>query len=960
MQPTAPERVMNPDRWKRIEELFDQAFELDAAARAALLASVDAELRKEVESLLASSSGARESLHHVVATETQAITNQAAAELIGTKIGTYTLREVLGEGGMGAVYLAERADDVPHRVAIKVLHRGLGPQATARFRDERRILADLDHPNIVKLLDGGQTMTGLPYLVMELVAGAPLVTYARELSVAARAALFIHVCNAVQYAHSRFVVHRDLKPTNVLVTTAGVPKLLDFGIAKILDADTPREAHTRTGMLLLTPEYASPEQVRGEPATVATDVYGLGAVLYELLADRAPLTPPSNAAELARFVSEIDPPRPSTVATSATRATLVGDLDNIVLKALHKDPAKRYASAADLADDLQRYLDGKPVRARTPTLRYRARKFVRRHRNALAIGAGIAAALSITVSVVTVVAMSHDAPARACHDDRAMRVWADRKAAIRATLLAKGGPLATDAWSSVERALDRYATQWGQMHESACLAPQSEALLDLRMRCLDTKLEELTALTKLLSTPDASLVDTASRAAQALGRLDACNDTAALQAPVPLPASPIERGRVVALRNELAHVNVLGYAGRYDAQLAALATLVPQAKALGYAPLVGDALAAQASALDRVAKFPEAVATMKEAGYASDAGGDRLGAARARAELVWLVGHQLGQPQQGLEYARDAEARIRGLGGNVLLEAKVAANEGQILEDTGKQQESNARGEKVLAMREAALGPDDVQTAIARVNTAVGFVRVGQVERAVPYFERALVTYRMQLGEHHPLYAHTLFNIADSERILGRYREGRAHAELAHKLILEALGPEHNLVASCDNILGLQDLAESRYADAEARFRNAIRLAEKLRGPEHMYVANYGIWLAQALRAQGDAKGAYEIGKRAKAIYDKLQDPGDADRALTEMALAQAMLGDRRAAASTLEAVLARDTAEASPDVVAEMKFALAQVVEDKARAKAFATEALRDGDAPLRGHANDFLKNLH
>ncbi len=364
--------------------------------------------------------------------DTTHITSGGGADASERRIGPYRLVRELGQGGMGTVFLAVRDDDVFHkRVAVKLLKRGMDTDAIVqRFRAERQILAGLDHPNIARLLDGGTTDDGLPYLVMEYVEGAPLIEYAdaRDLYVAARLDLFLQVCAAVQHAHQNLVIHRDLKPANVLVTADGVPKLLDFGIAKLLNPEMAGHtmAPTAPGLQLMTPEYASPEQVRGEVVTTATDVYSLGVLLYEFLTGRQPYRLTSRALpEIVRVVCEEAPVQPSlavtrpldaatardTATTTSPRSTritdshrlqrrLEGDLDNIVLKALSKEPTRRYASVDQFAEDVRRHLAGLPVLARPDTFGYRASKFVRRHRGAVA--AGVAVVLALVLGLVGV------------------------------------------------------------------------------------------------------------------------------------------------------------------------------------------------------------------------------------------------------------------------------------------------------------------------------------------------------------------------------------------------------------------------------------------------------------------------------------------------------------------------------------------------------------------------------
>ena len=350
------------------------------------------------------------------------------------RIGPYRLVNELGRGGMGTVYLAVRSDDsFQKRVALKVLKRGMDTDAIVRrFRNERQILASLDHPNISGLLDGGTTPDGLPYFAMEFVEGQPIDEYceARHLDTTARLQMFMKICSAVQYAHQNLIIHRDIKPANVLVTADGTPKLLDFGIAKLLNPDLGGQTYavTAEGAPLMTPEYASPEQVRGEVVTTATDVYSLGVLLYELLTGRRPYQLTSRTpAEIARVVCHSVPERPSTAVTRTGSGTinpeaittaaeasqmpagnperpkvrdpqrlrrrLAGDLDTIVLKALSKEPARRYASVDQFSEDIRRHLSGLPVTARKDTVGYRAAKFVGRNRTVVAAAALIVAAL---------------------------------------------------------------------------------------------------------------------------------------------------------------------------------------------------------------------------------------------------------------------------------------------------------------------------------------------------------------------------------------------------------------------------------------------------------------------------------------------------------------------------------------------------------------------------------------
>jgi tetratricopeptide (TPR) repeat protein len=392
---------MTSERWKQIETAFEQALDLGTQERSAFLEQAcngDEELRREVESLLDAHAEAGSFID-----DRSRFYNEF--EPIGPaglqSIGHYRIVRELGRGGMGAVYLAERSDEYRKRVAIKLIKRGMDTDALLhRFRNERQILAGFDHPNIARLFDGGTTEDGLPYFVMEYIEGLPIDEYCNKqaLSIPGRLKLFREVCAAVSYAHRHLVIHRDLKRSNILVTADGVPKLLDFGIAKILQSgDGAPTFATMTGLRLMTPEYASPEQVRGQSVTTATDVYSLGVILYELLTGQFPYRFASQTPrDIEHAITTTQPQKPSTATARSdgnskleTRNSkfLKGDLDNIVLMALRKEPERRYQSVEQFSEDIRRQLEARPIFARKDTAGYRAGKFVRRNKLALAAAA---------------------------------------------------------------------------------------------------------------------------------------------------------------------------------------------------------------------------------------------------------------------------------------------------------------------------------------------------------------------------------------------------------------------------------------------------------------------------------------------------------------------------------------------------------------------------------------------
>ena len=396
---------MNAERWQAIGELFEQALPLPVGQRTALLddaCGVDAELRHEVVSLLASHNAGGGFLQHRIEKALASFHDTSVAGTQPVRVGPYRLIRELGRGGMGTVFLAERDDDEYYaQVAVKLVRPGMDIDfILARFRRERQTLARLQHPNISRLLDGGTTENGLPYFVMEYIDGPWLTAFAadRRMPVDDRLRMFLDVCSAVDYAHRNFIIHRDLKPGNILVDPGGVPKLVDFGICKLLRAGAI--SATDSAAAPMTPDYASPEQMRGDAVTPLSDIYSLGAVLYELLTG----TCPRRYARLTRVaieqMSRAGIALPSTVAgDQAVARQLKGDLDSILMRALETEPERRYQGAAQLAEDLRRYLRHEPVHARPQTVRYRACKFARRHRGHVVAAAAVFVALSAGLAV---------------------------------------------------------------------------------------------------------------------------------------------------------------------------------------------------------------------------------------------------------------------------------------------------------------------------------------------------------------------------------------------------------------------------------------------------------------------------------------------------------------------------------------------------------------------------------
>jgi serine/threonine protein kinase len=410
------------DKWPQVEQIFLAVADLNAAERKTALEQMcqgDAALRADVESLLAADLAEGE-IHTAIRSEAASLVEGSSRA--GFHVGAYRLIREIGRGGMGTVYLAVRADDqYESEAAIKLVRPGFDTDfILRRFRRERQILASLQHPNIARLLDSGTTADQVPYLVMEYVKGVWITRYAAEhnLSVEDRLRLFLPVCSAVIYAHRAFIVHRDLKPANILVDGAGAPKLLDFGISKLLTSQQPESAETQ-GARMMTPDYASPEQIVGDPVTIASDVYSLGAVLYELLTGVKPHRidqPTPLALERAICLEATVPPSTAVRDSRMLARRLAGDLDNIVLRAMRKEPERRYPSAAQLAEDLKRHLEHRPVTARPDSSGYRVSKFIRRNRLAIALTGATAC---VSASIITVSAYEARASRRSVESELA-------------------------------------------------------------------------------------------------------------------------------------------------------------------------------------------------------------------------------------------------------------------------------------------------------------------------------------------------------------------------------------------------------------------------------------------------------------------------------------------------------------------------------------------------------------
>ena len=861
---------MTDDRFKRIEALFGEALEHPPAEREAFLqqAEPDNALRAEVSRLLLSleASGPYfEKLADDVAASGPLEVEALAREQI--RVGPYRTVRIIGHGGMGTVFLAERADgQFEQRVALKLIRLGMDTEAAVRrFLAERQIVARLDHPHIARLLDGGVSDDGRPYFVMEYVAGRPMVAYCDEhgLSIRERLELFLAVCSAVQYAHRHLVVHRDVKPANVLVTAEGEVKLLDFGIAKLVEGDDA--GLTRTRERVLTPAHAAPEQIRGEPITTAADVYALGVLLYELVAGRLPHEP-GNASPAAfeRAVLEDAPPRPSQLtipvdAASARasrpdrlRRILAGDLDTICLTALRKEPARRYGSVDHLAEDVRRHLAGLPIAARGDALGYRAAKFVRRHRTGVAV-----ATASLLLVVGFTIALGIQSVRLARERDKAQQV----------------AGLFVDLFE---------------------LADPSEARGETitAREVLDRGVERIE--TELVDQPEiqADLLEVIGRVYQNLGLY--ARATPILDEVLAARRSTLggERLEVAVAMSDLGEL--LRLAGQYDAAERTLRD------ALALELRIGEGRsAAAARTRNHLGKVLYASGQLAEAEQISrDAAGiSRLELGATHQEVaeslntMAAVRFAAGDDAAAEPLFRDAlEIRRARLGRDHPLVAASLNNLAALLGRRGDQAAAEAAYREALDVYRTLFGEDHPRIATTLNNLALTFLAREDHASAEPLLRQSLDMRRRLLDPAHPDIAQSASNLGLLLQREGRLEESERLYREAMDIRRTAVGEAHPLYAQSLHNLGLLYQARGDHAEAQSLLDRSLELLRQALGPEHALVATNLHSLASLAEARGDRTRAATLYRQALEIRTTLFPPDHPDRQETSRAIAA--LGD--------------------------------------------------------------------
>jgi serine/threonine-protein kinase len=855
------------EQWRRIEALFHEALDLEPARRAAFLdlqCPNDVGVRKEVEELLASSAKATLLLAQPIEGVAQELLN--FDELLGKQIGQYKLVRLLGEGGMGRVYLAERADrQYQGRAAVKVMRAFLGSRSPmlTRFRFERQILANLQHPNIASLLDGGITPEGLPYLVMEYVDGITIDEYCRKhnLSIDERLRLFGKVSKAVEYAHHHLVVHRDIKPVNILVDEDGEPKLLDFGIAKLLE-ESPGSGpliRTRATECLMTPEYASPEQVRGEPVSTSTDVYGLGVLLYELLTGRRAFHFETNSPlEIARVICDEEPVPPSTAAQSdslgrSDRKKFERDLDNIVLMAMRKEPAERYSSVASLSADIQAYLNGYPIQARQHNWAYRSSKFIRRH--TLGFSAAVTAAFIL-------VAFSIGMGLLAKRANREQQK-AQREAEFMASMFRAASP------------------EEARGHEIT-----ARDLLDRGAQRID----------KELSSEPGVRIPLLVNIAQAYSDLGAYDSgLSLLKRSLPekgtLPGvSPLEQATVFDTEATL-------YRLKTDYKAADLlfrrALAIRRKELKPSDPLVADSLTHLGECLYLEQKDTEAEPMLRTAltirrGEKPDTGID------VRNYLALLLKRK-GKFSEAADLLSEAVTISRRMGGTDSPDYEQSVhNWASALIDAGNLKEAEAQFRGLLALRRRVIGNNHPALAYTLNNLGYVLLEEGRPDDAAPFLKENLALVRRVFGDDSPATIGGWDNWARYLQAVGRYADAAKYYQRALELA-EKQSTEGWATAKIYGNLGGLAFEQGDYRKSERLERSALELQRKLGSGNTPAIATLLVEVSLDRLYQGDAGAAESLARQALSIREqtlKEQNPAIID---AELRLAEVLMVEGKA-----------------------------------------------------------------
>jgi len=848
---------MDSDRWQKIQAVFHGAVDLPKAEQQVFLAercAGDQELRSQVEKMLLADEGENSLLERDVAQVAHQVLSEDSASLPAlVQFGRYRIKRTLGAGGMGIVYLAER-EDLGSLVAIKILRDAwLSPARRERFAFEQRTLAQLDHPYIARLYDADTSPDGTPFFAMEYVEGVPLTKYcARHRStIAERLKLFREVCQAVVFAHQHAVLHRDLKPSNILVREDGAVRLLDFGIAKQMEVLGGSVEQTMTGLRLMTPAYASPEQIRGEQVGIQTDVYSLGVVLYQLLCGQLPFDlSTSTPTQAEKILTEQEPERPSSKASRLARQPQAAepnpakasksewsDLDVLCLTAMHKDPGRRYASAEALLRDVDHYLKGEPLEARPDRARYRVRKFVARHRRAVTGAAAAAFLLAALVTFFTIrLAIARNAAlAQAARTQRIQKFM---------TNLFQGGDEAAGPADSlrVVTLLDRGVQEAHSLNaEPAVQAELYETLGGIYEKL--GKLEQANALLEAaLDVHKAHFGADSPEVAQtlvAIGQLR--SDQAKLedaekstQLGLDMARRHLAANNPAVVKAMVAYGRVLGQRGAYDRSIQVLndAVKIESAPGRSATDLVSG-LSALAETHYSAGHYPVAdslyrrVLEMHRKMY-----GDRHPSVAEDLGNIAAIQQDLGFYSEAEKFDRQALDISRAYYGNEHPKTAIYLTMlGRALEFENKFDESDAALNQALAIQERVYGPVHGSVAETLNELASNKSMRNDVDGAIVIFRRVVEIYRSVYGDHHYLVAIALANVASQYMDKKDYLEAEPIFRDVIRRLTEVLPPDNVNTGIARIKLGRVLLRQNRYAEAEEQTHGGFDILSKQMDP---------------------------------------------------------------------------------------------------------------------------------
>lgn len=872
---------MATDRFQRVKQIFNQLADLAPDERAERLDAAcggDQELRAELEALLAGADASDATVRRVVGNVAADALGDSPASSVGRVYGPWRLTRLVARGGMGAVYLAERADgSYEQQAAVKLVNAALmSPLALRRFDDERRILARLQHPNIARLIDGGTSADGEPWLAMEYVDGSRIDEYcqARSLDIPARLALFRKVCAAIDYAHRNLVVHRDIKPSNVLVDADGEPKVLDFGLAKLFEDEDGKTAPTVTEHRALTPRYASPEQLKGEPLTISTDVYSLSVLLYELLAGANPYEATAGDAAALHFaICDGDREPPSSAATrdggvgagdrrEAARE-LKGDLDNIVLKGLRAEVERRYGTVGDLVEDIERYLRDEPVMARPDTWRYRTAKFMKRRRTPVLAAVGVIAAIA-TLSALFVDRIITERDAAEAARARAEQVTefltdllagadrfesAGREITVRDILDEGADRIRTELPgqpAQQARLMQRIADTYNALSLNDEAAALSREAWDVRREALgDDHIETLAS--KRNYAHYARLAGEDVDASIALLR-----EALAAQIDAVGPASH----EVASTRN------AIGSALRYGGdQLGALEEFRAALEILENLPAGHDDRRFRPELLNQIGNISNSLADTDGAiGYY----GRALDLLEERGEtdhplvgaLLNNIGVSLrgrGDLEEALSYMERAVEHTRRVLGEQSEDYEVQLSSlGKVLGQLERFEEANRALDAARDVAETLYGRDHPYYAWHLVNKA----RMRQLQAdhaaALVLLEQAMPVYREAYGDYHPFLAAAEIGYAESSLETGDEHGAAAQARETIERMREYPDHERHIEALGRSILGRALGRLGQDTEARQLLTGALASQRELYGDDHQLTAQTARYLVEFLDARGE------------------------------------------------------------------------------------------------------------